>query len=90
MAILSLSELQKPFVWDQVKVRDLINSLYKGLPAGVIILCEILRSMKYRVINQNGKRESRFLVIGGQQHLTSLFSIISNRKIINKNFKGSK
>ena len=81
---IALPDLQRPFVWQNVKVRDLIDSLYKGLPAGVIILWEILRPMNYRGINLEGKREPRFLVIDGQQRLTSLFSIIRNKEIIKK------
>lgn len=84
---IALPDLQRPFVWQNVKVRDLIDSLYKGLPAGVIILWEVLGPMRHRRINQDGKREPRFLVIDGQQRLTSLFSIIKNKKIVNKNFK---
>jgi len=74
-------------VWDNTKVRDLIDSLYKGLPVGVIVLWEIVELGRYRKINLENKRDPRFLVIDGQQRLTSLFSIIRNREIINKNFK---
>lgn len=84
---IALPDLQRPFVWDSTKVRDLIDSLYKGLPVGVIVLWEILEPGRYRKINLENKREPRFLVIDGQQRLTSLFSIIKNKEIINKNFK---
>ena len=84
---IALPDLQRPFVWDASKVRDLMDSLYKGLPVGVIVLWEILEPSSYRKINLENKREPRFLVIDGQQRLTSLFSIIKNREIINKNFK---
>ncbi|AZR74361.1 hypothetical protein BBF96_13765 [Anoxybacter fermentans] len=84
---IALPDLQRPFVWDSTKVRDLIDSLYKGLPAGVVILWEIVEPGKYRKINLENKREPRFLVIDGQQRLTSLFSIIKNKEIVNKNFK---
>lgn len=29
---ITIPELQRPFVWDSVKVRDLMDSLYKGYP----------------------------------------------------------
>lgn len=84
---IALPDLQRPFVWDSTKVRDLVDSLYKGLPVGVIILWEIMEPKGYRNINQENKHEPKFLVIDGQQRLTSLFSIIKNKEIINKNFK---
>lgn len=34
---IGLPELQRPFVWSSVKVRDLIDSLYQGFPIGYII-----------------------------------------------------
>ena len=35
--IIAIPEIQRPFVWDSTKVRDLIDSLYKGYPVGYII-----------------------------------------------------
>ena len=32
-----IPEIQRPFVWDGTKVRDLLDSLYKGFPVGYII-----------------------------------------------------
>lgn len=29
---IAIPEIQRPFVWDGKKVRDLIDSLYKGFP----------------------------------------------------------
>ena len=36
--IIAIPEIQRPFVWDPTKVRDLIDSLYKGYPVGYIII----------------------------------------------------
>ena len=30
-------EIQQPFVWDVTKVRNLLDSLYRGFPVGYII-----------------------------------------------------
>ena len=35
---IAIPEMQRPFVWDSTKVRDLIDSLYKGYPIGYIII----------------------------------------------------
>lgn len=84
---IALPDLQRPFVWNTTKARDLIDSLYKGLPAGFIILWEILEADNFKKINQDNKRDPRFLVIDGQQRLTSLFSIIKNKNVISKNIQ---
>lgn len=33
---IAIPEMQRPFVWDASKVRDLLDSLYKGFPVGYI------------------------------------------------------
>ena len=35
---IAIPEIQRPFVWDNSKVRDLLDSLYKGFPVGYIIV----------------------------------------------------
>ena len=35
---IAIPEMQRPFVWDSSKVRDLVDSLYKGFPVGYIIV----------------------------------------------------
>ena len=35
---IAIPEIQRPFVWKNSQVRDLIDSLYKGYPTGYIIL----------------------------------------------------
>jgi uncharacterized protein with ParB-like and HNH nuclease domain len=34
---IAIPEIQRPFVWDSSKVRDLMDSLYQGYPVGYII-----------------------------------------------------
>ena len=34
---IAIPEIQRPFVWDASKVRDLIDSLYQGFPIGYLI-----------------------------------------------------
>lgn len=31
---IAIPEMQRPFVWDPTKVRDLVDSLYNGFPVG--------------------------------------------------------
>ena len=34
---IAIPEIQRPFVWDSSKVRDLMDSLYQGFPVGYVI-----------------------------------------------------
>lgn len=34
---IAIPEIQRPFVWDSTKVRDLADSLYNGYPTGYLI-----------------------------------------------------
>ena len=34
---IAIPEIQRPFVWETTKIRDLIDSLYQGYPIGYII-----------------------------------------------------
>ena len=34
---LVIPEIQRPFVWDSSKIRDFIDSLYRGYPVGFLI-----------------------------------------------------
>ena len=34
---IAIPEIQRPFVWDKSKVRDLMVSIYRGYPVGYII-----------------------------------------------------
>jgi len=35
---IAIPEIQRPFVWDKGKVRDLMDSIYQGFPIGYIIM----------------------------------------------------
>lgn len=86
---IALPDLQRPFIWKAKQIRDLFDSLYCGFPAGFILLWEIgPEAGRTRQIGVEGKtREPRFLVIDGQQRLTSLYSVIKNSVIVNQKFE---
>ena len=37
---IAIPEIQRPFVWKASQVRDLIDSLYRGYPAGYLIISQ--------------------------------------------------
>ena len=36
---IAIPEIQRPFVWEATKVRNLLDSLYRGYPVGYLIAC---------------------------------------------------
>jgi len=34
---IALPDIQRPFVWQNAKVRDLFDSMYKGFPVGYLL-----------------------------------------------------
>ena len=37
MGEIRLPDIQRPFVWSMTKVRDLIDSMYRGFPIGYLL-----------------------------------------------------
>jgi len=84
---IGLPDLQRPFVWDSVKVRDLFDSMYRGYPVGHLLFWESGAEPGARQIGTNGKQLApRFLIVDGQQRLTSLFAVMKQRQIIDRNY----
>lgn len=62
---IAIPEIQRPFVWDASKVRDLMDSLYKGFPVGYII---VWKNPDIRL--KDGKVSSgKKILIDGQQRM---------------------
>ena len=72
-----LPDLQRPFVWSNSKVRDLIDSMYRGYPVGELMFWENRDESHERVIGSNDKpQDATMQVIDGQQRLTSLYAVM--------------
>ena len=85
-----LPDLQRPFVWKDNKVRDLLDSMMKGYPIGYIMLWSAPTNYENtKVIGEDDKiyKKSEDLVIDGQQRLTALLASMYGVKIKDKNFK---
>jgi hypothetical protein len=82
---IALPDIQRPFVWKKAKVRDLFDSLYRGYPAGHLLLWRYGKPSGARQIGTNQKEElPRLLVVDGQQRLTSLFAVMRGRAVRNE------
>lgn len=74
---IGLPDLQRPFVWKDNKVRELLDSMMKGYPIGYIMLWS--SPDDYENTGHIGKNEKVYkrpddLVIDGQQRLTALLA----------------
>lgn len=80
---ISIPEMQRPFVWSSVKVRDLIDSLYNEFPVGYIVTWK-----NPEVRTKDGKlSDGRKVLIDGQQRVTALSAAIKGKKIVDKDYK---
>ena len=87
---IGLPDLQRPFVWQDTKVKDLFDSMMKGFPIGYVMLWT--SPVNYGNTKTIGSNEKQFkrpddLVIDGQQRLTSLLAAMTGVTVKNKDFK---
>ncbi len=80
---IAIPEIQRPFVWDSSKVRDLMDSLYQGYPIGYIIAW---RNPNVR-LKDGSLSEGKKVLIDGQQRITALTAAVIGQYIINKTYQ---
>ena len=90
---IGLPDLQRPFVWKDNKVRELLDSMMKGYPIGYIMLWA--SPDDYENTGHIGKNEKVYkrpddLVIDGQQRLTALLAAMYGVTIKDKDYKERK
>ncbi|MDN5852457.1 MAG: DUF262 domain-containing protein [Actinomycetia bacterium] len=85
---IGLPEIQRPFVWSRTKVRDLFDSMYRGFPVGYLLFWENPSIPSPRQIGTNAKQNvARRLIVDGQQRLTSLYSVIHGRPVVDDEYR---
>ncbi len=81
---LRLPEMQRRYVWRSTRVRDLLDSLYRGYPSGAILLWETDEAVPLQemaVAQQKNPYQSTRLLLDGQQRLTSLWAVIRGEQV---------
>jgi len=79
-----LPEMQRRYVWRATRVRDLLDSLYRGYPSGAILLWETDSSVPERdfaIGQKHSPYSTNKLLLDGQQRLTSLSSVVRGEPI---------
>ncbi len=84
---IALPDIQRPFVWPASKVRDLLDSMYKGFPVGYLLFWETGADAGARQIGTDTKdKPARLLIVDGQQRLTSLYAVMAGASIVRADY----
>lgn len=81
---LRLPEMQRRYVWRSTRVRDLLDSLYRGYPSGAILVWETDEAVplqEFAIEQQANPYQTKQLLLDGQQRLTSLASVIRGKPV---------
>lgn len=77
---LRLPEIQRHYVWRATRVRDLLDSLYRGYPSGSILMWETdepVPTRDFAIAQETTAFAGRKLLLDGQQRLTSLTAVLN-------------
>jgi len=84
---IGLPDIQRPFVWNTAKVRDLFDSMYKGFPVGYLLFWANGLPNGHRQIGIDTKQNiPRLLIIDGQQRLTSLYAVLKGKRVVKSDY----
>lgn len=83
---IAIPEIQRPFVWDSTKVRDLMDSLYHGYPTGYLITWKN-PDVK---IKGGGTAEGKTVLIDGQQRVTALMAALAGLPVLNDDYESKR
>ena len=80
---IAIPEIQRPFVWEATRVRNLLDSLYQGYPVGYLIAW---RNPTVRLKDGTPAAGKRIL-IDGQQRVTALMAALLGREVMTKDYE---
>lgn len=79
----AIPEMQRPFVWDSTKVRDLLDSLYNGFPIGYLITWQSADVG----LKDGSKSAFRQILIDGQQRITAMTAALVGQQVVDKSYR---
>ncbi|MCH8560351.1 GmrSD restriction endonuclease domain-containing protein [Nesterenkonia sp. DZ6] len=79
--VVQLPDLQRPFVWPKSKIRDLLDSMYRGYPVGELMFWNVSQEESSRTISGATGRIGAHQIIDGQQRLTSLYAVFKGAAV---------
>ena len=88
---IALPDIQRPFVWKPAKVRDLFDSMYRGFPVGNLLFWATgAEAGARRIGTHDHEAAPRLMIVDGQQRLTSLYSVLTGRSVLRKDYTESR
>jgi hypothetical protein len=81
---LQLPEIQRQYVWRAPRVRDLLDSLYRGYPSGTILVWEAddpVPTRELAIQPVTTAFDGQKLLLDGQQRLTSLSALMCGKPV---------
>ena len=80
---IAIPEIQRPFVWEATKVRNLLDSLYQGYPVGYLIAW---RNPTVKLKDGSASGGKRIL-IDGQQRVTALMAALLGIEVLTEDYE---
>ncbi len=80
---IAVPEIQRPFVWEATKVRDLIDSLFRGYPVGYLITWQNPNIKLKDGSISKGKK----ILIDGQQRVTALMASLLGKEVLDSDYR---
>ena len=88
LGTIGLPDIQRPFIWKPVRVRDLFDSLYQGYPVGHLLLWANPGAEGTKEVGADDKPKAPdLLILDGQQRLTSLYSVMRGKEICDSDYR---
>ena len=85
---LRLPDIQRPFVWEKVKVRDLVDSIYRGYPVGELMFWNSAGDDDASTIGSGAKTKTATAkIVDGQQRLTSLYAVMTGEPVVDDEYR---
>jgi len=85
---LRLPDIQRPFVWEKVKVRDLVDSIYRGFPVGELMFWNVPGDEDTKSIGTESKTQTaKAKIVDGQQRLTSLYVVLTGEPVVDDDYR---
>ena len=85
---LRLPDIQRPFVWEKVKVRDLVDSIYRGYPVGELMFWNAGGDEDAQTIGSGEKTKTATAkIVDGQQRLTSLYAVMTGEPVVDDEYR---
>jgi hypothetical protein len=84
-----LPDLQRPFVWKTSKVRDLMDSMYRGYPVGELMFWHNTAEENTKTIgtsHDEKPKHASYQIVDGQQRLTSLFAVTQGYPVFREGY----